>query len=98
MSDFNLRLKEWVEKNRIPKGEVAKTGGITPTSLSAFFRQETTMKSTVIEKLAEKWPEMICYAFDLPCVDDSQDERIRKIVQDEIERLNSDESKKNHSK
>lgn len=62
---FNEKIKCYIEAHDITKKEVAETAEITQSALYRFLNGTTTMKSSKLEKLNKRWPEMIAYAFSV---------------------------------
>jgi len=64
-SEFNKRVKHYIEYNGIIKHRVAEVAGITPSAFFRFLNGTSTMKSTNIEKINKVWPEMVAYGFNI---------------------------------
>lgn len=64
-TNFNERVKLFIEHEGIIKHRVAEVAGITPSAFFRFLNGTSSMKSSNIEKLNEVWPEMIAYALNI---------------------------------
>lgn len=81
-SNFNERVKLFIEHEGIIKHRVAEVAGITPSAFFRFLNGTSSMKSSNIEKLNEVWPEMIAYALNIdPFIAKNAKELNKKIYE-----------------
>ena len=76
-SQFNRRIKHYIEYNGIIKHRVAEVAGITPSAFFRFLNGTSSMKSTSIERLNSVWPEMVAYGFDIDPLIAHETERLK---------------------
>lgn len=85
-----MKIKAWCGKNGVKVKELAEVANISEKSVYNFFNG-SEIKSGVIKRWAQVWPEMVCYGLELKCNNQetvmSEKDVLEKIISDVIKRL-----------
>ncbi|WP_028485733.1 helix-turn-helix domain-containing protein [Thiomicrorhabdus chilensis] len=81
------RIKEWINNHGVKRKELCEVGDVSASTLSSFLQGKSIISARILEKWAKKWPNLVCHALDLPCKNQSDEERIRLIVREELQKL-----------